>query len=582
MFRFLIFFCLFINISKIQAQERIHLNQQKLKTFTYDSLKNAFNRTKHQNPKLGKIYASAYYKKAVEKNDTKEIYTGAHQYALAYNILGQKDSALYFIDIALKESKNVNDNQQYASSLYLKGNIYYAATSYTKAIKNYTKAYEIIKKDNDSIKLAKIANSIALIKNQIGETKQALDLIKSNLLFYEKLNKNNDTRFRDLDYINTLLSISETYTNLAEDYQEDEKAYLDSATVYCLKGIDKSLSSNDNEAYNIFLTLQGIIKQLQGDFKGSIIDLKNAEEKIIDLKIVNKLPSLYFYQGKNFFRQNDIDTALSYFLKVDSTVKNNNIKSVLARENYILLAQCYEKKNDIKKALHYLKIFRNRNAQMDKIIRKSSENIFHKYDVPSLTNRIDQLVKDTKVQKGRALLLTKISFFLLGIIILGIVYYFKIRQKYKRRFEAIVEELNSAKEKTAKKEKLPKTKDYKISDKNVQKILDGLELFEREKMFLQSKCSINFLAKEINTNATYLSKTLQSHKGKKFVQYITDLRIDYALVQLKENKKFRAYDIKSIAMELGFNTSESFSKSFKKQTGIYPSFYIKKLNSIDN
>lgn len=582
MFRFLIPLCFLINIPKAQAQEFSFSDHQKLKTFTYDSLRNAFNLTKHKNPKLGKVYANAYYRKAVEKNDTKEIYVGAHQYALAYKILGQKDSALYFINTALKKSKAVNDNQQYASSLYLKGSIYYTATSYTKAIENYTKAYEIIKKDNDSIKLAKIANSIALIKNQIGETKQALGLIKNNLLFYEKLNKNNDARFRDIDYINTLLSISETYTNLAEDYQEDKKAYLDSATVYCVKGIDESLGSNDNEAYSIFLTLQGIIKQLKDDFKGSIVDLKKAEEKIIDLNIISKLPNLYFYQGKNFFSQNDIDTALSYFLKVDSIVKKNNIKSVLVKENYILLAQCYEKKNDINKALHYLKIFKNKDAQIDEIIRKSSEDIYHKYYVPSLTEKIDQLVENAKTEKGRVSFLTKISFFLIGIIILGIVYYFKIRKRHKVRFETIVKELNSAKKKTIEKTELPKTKDYKISDENVQKILDGLELFENKKMFLQPKCSINFLAKEINTNATYLSKTLQSHKGKKFVQYITDLRIDYALVQLKENKKFRAYDIKSIAIELGFNTSESFSKSFKKQTGIYPSFYIKKLNLIDD
>ena len=88
------------------------------------------------------------------------------------------------------------------------------------------------------------------------------------------------------------------------------------------------------------------------------------------------------------------------------------------------------------------------------------------------------------------------------------------------------------------------------------------------------------MAKKINTNSTYLSKTLQSHKQKKFVQYITDLRLEYALKRLKNDTKFRTYDIKSIASELGFNTAESFSKAFKKRTGIYPSFYIKNLNKL--
>ena len=35
--------------------------------------------------------------------------------------------------------------------------------------------------------------------------------------------------------------------------------------------------------------------------------------------------------------------------------------------------------------------------------------------------------------------------------------------------------------------------------------------------------------------------------------------------------------IKAIANEMGFNTTEAFSKSFYKSTGIYPSFFIKQL-----
>ena len=112
------------------------------------------------------------------------------------------------------------------------------------------------------------------------------------------------------------------------------------------------------------------------------------------------------------------------------------------------------------------------------------------------------------------------------------------------------------------------------------KILQGLKKFEEKKLFLQKNCTINFVAKKIHTNKTYLSRTLQSHKQKKFVHYITDLRIDYGLSQLKNDTKFRAYDVKSIASELGFNTSESFAKAFKKRTGIYPSFYIKNLNKL--
>ncbi|WP_420572111.1 helix-turn-helix domain-containing protein [Kordia sp.] len=580
MFRF--FLCLFFltQIPQVKAQELTIPTYEDLKGISFDSLQTSFKSTLHANPILGKAYANAYYTKALQNNDSTKVCLGAHMFALAYKVLGQKDNALHFIDLALEEAEKLKDTQQYASSLYLKGSIYYSGTSYTKAIECYTRVYDIIKKDNDSIKLAKIARSISLIKNQIGETEQALGLIKNNLGFYERLKKESDPRFRVSDYINTLLNISNAYANLAEDHQGYKTAYLDSATVFCEKGIRETRLSNDNEAYCIFLTLEGIISQKNEDFDTSIVQLNKAKRKIIELNLTHKLPTLYFYQGKNYFLQKKIDTAIPYFLKVDSILKKNNANSLFLQENYFLLAQCFEQKNDVNKALHYIKIFHKKDAENDETIKKSSLSIYHKYDIPAFTHKIDQLVKDTDIEKGRSLLLKKISFFLLGIIILGLVYYYIVRRNYKRRFEVIVKELNEAKKNKTKglKDSLPKK--YTISDENIRKILNGLELFEEQKKFLQPKCSINFLAKEIDTNATYLSKTLQSHKHKKFTQYITDLRIDYALVQLKENSKFRAYDIKSIALELGFNTSESFSKAFKKKTGIYPSFYIKKLNSV--
>lgn len=579
MLRFFILLCFFIKT--VNAQEHKIVTNKELERISFDSLKNAFHQYRYSKPQMSKMCANAYYNKAIKENDITKMGIGAHQYALIYNILGQKDSALYFVDVALEKSKRIDNDQYYASSLYLKGNIYYVSTSYTKAIEYYTKAYDVIKKENDSFKLAKISNSISLIKSQIGERKQALTLVKNNLLFYEQLYKEKSSLNINTDYINALLNISNIYTNLYDDDKEYKKAYLDSALIYSSKGSDKSLTVNDDEAYAMFLTLQGIIHQKKGNFEKAIKYLKKAEEKIIKLEIINELPVLYMYQGKNYFLQQYFDTALPYFLKVDSIVNKNNLNSVSLQENYILLAQCYEQKKDIDKALYYHNIFKNKDALSDEVIVESLQKMYKEYDVVAFKARIDKLTKASTKEKNRAALLKKISFALLGLIVLGIMYYYKVRQDYKKRFNTIIEEINSVKEKTKKQTLTKVTTSYQISDENIDKILNGLEIFEKEKKFLMQKCSINFVAKEINTNTTYLSKTLQSHKQKKFVQYITDLRIDYALLQLKEHRKFRAYDIKSIALELGFNTSESFSKAFKKKTGIYPSFYIKKLNSMD-
>ncbi len=87
------------------------------------------------------------------------------------------------------------------------------------------------------------------------------------------------------------------------------------------------------------------------------------------------------------------------------------------------------------------------------------------------------------------------------------------------------------------------------------------------------------LAKEINTNSTYLSKVINMTKETSFVHYLNDLRVDFAINKLSSNKQFRMYTIKAIAESVGFNTAQSFSNAFSKKTGIYPSYFIKQLNS---
>lgn len=83
----------------------------------------------------------------------------------------------------------------------------------------------------------------------------------------------------------------------------------------------------------------------------------------------------------------------------------------------------------------------------------------------------------------------------------------------------------------------------------------------------------------MNTNSSYLSKVVNFYKHKNFASYINDLRIEYVVEQLKEDKKLRSYTIKSIADEVGFNNVESFTKAFYKKTGIRPSYYINNLNN---
>jgi AraC-like DNA-binding protein len=561
----------------ISAQNETKIADDSLINLPLDSLKSLAETNRYKNPLDAKVYGLAYYKRAVQENSGEDVYKAAYVNALIYSVLEEKDSAHYYIDTSIKEAKKVNDQQHYVNSLYLKGSIFYDSDIYDKASQLYTTVYELIKEGDDIAKLAEVRHSIALVKNQIGLPKQAVAMVKMNLNLYNEGVL--DIEKYPIEYLNTLLNLSNTYTNLADSFPEAKVQYLDSAQFYNSKGLEKSDLLNDLEGNSIFLTLQAIIQQKKGNFEKALLDFKSAEKQINELGFQNQLSVLYLYEGKNYFLQEEYDNAIIYLLKVADIEAQKDTNSPSVQEAYILLAKCYEKKNNTEKALKYFKLFEKKDAQNDILIRNVSENIYKQYDIPSFKNKIEKLRNESQREQLKSRRLAYICLFLSILSIFGFYYYKKRERTQKQRFEVVLEELKVMEEtQSAVSEK--NTQAYTMTDENVRKILKGLEKFEQKKLYLHKKCTLNYVAKKIHTNSTYLSKTLQSHKQKKFVHYITDLRLNYALKELKNNSKFRTYDIKSIAAELGFNTSESFSKAFKKKTGIYPSYYIKNLDKL--
>ena len=116
-----------------------------------------------------------------------------------------------------------------------------------------------------------------------------------------------------------------------------------------------------------------------------------------------------------------------------------------------------------------------------------------------------------------------------------------------------------------------------ISKEVIEEILKKLSHFEKENHFLDSSLTLTKLAKKLSTNSSYLSKVVNTHKDENFSKYLSRLRIEYITQELIKNEKMRNFTVKAIAFEAGFNNAESFSKSFRKSNGLYPSRFIKQL-----
>jgi YesN/AraC family two-component response regulator len=129
-----------------------------------------------------------------------------------------------------------------------------------------------------------------------------------------------------------------------------------------------------------------------------------------------------------------------------------------------------------------------------------------------------------------------------------------------------------------KEEEEPKNAILEISQDIILNMMDKLSNFENKKGFLKH-VTLYSLAKKLQTNPKYLSKIINIHYKKNFSSYINDLRIQYLLKELKTDDSLKTDTIKLLAKKAGFGSTEAFSKTFKKYTGVNPSIY---LNSIQH
>lgn len=118
-----------------------------------------------------------------------------------------------------------------------------------------------------------------------------------------------------------------------------------------------------------------------------------------------------------------------------------------------------------------------------------------------------------------------------------------------------------------------------ISSKTEKELLNKLNKFEEEKMYLKREVNLNFLAKKFDTNTKYLSEIIKSYKNKNFNQYLNELRIDELIRQLNSNQEVLNTRVSYLASDFGFNSHSSFTTVFTQYVGKSPSEYIKDLKN---
>ncbi|MCV9930460.1 AraC family transcriptional regulator [Flavobacterium sp. LS1R49] len=544
-----------------------------LAKLTYDELKKSFW-DNERTPKKQLEYANAYLVKAKEENMPIEKARGC--FLLSLVLVSENDKALRYLDSAIVYTKDLNDTKYPAYAYSGKGYVYKRQFKYKEAINNFLIAENIAKNNNLDLYYDTKFSIATLRSEELGEVNEALYLYKQCFNYYK--NKKIRTPEYSYSYQQVIFALADAYKALNQ---------TDSATYYNKLGYWESNFTKDYEINALFTLNEGANLVLKKSYKTALDSIKKALPKMIFYKNNGNILASYFYLGKVYDGLNQKDKAVRNFIKVDSLYNVNKRITPEFVSGYPYLISYFKKNGDKENQLKYITKYMFIDSILQTNYKELTKKLQKEYDTPNLIIERESLIESLNNDKIKTYWGLAILFIITILATALALYQYQLKKKYRSRFEKIInksdelienQDVNSEVKRI--KTNITKIEDIGIGEELIKLILAKLNRFEKENGYLESNITVQMLSTTFETNSKYVSRIVNVHKGKTFVQYINDLRIEHAIIKLKENNKLRKYTIQALALEFGFNNAESFSTAFYKKTRIKPTYFIKKLDVV--
>ncbi len=476
------------------------------------------------------------------------------QMAATYKaLLYRADTAARFAyaDSMLSCAEKTKDPAAIGAAFLTKGTLYYNRKDHLRALDNFIWADNYIAKTNDEYLKYKTKYTIAQIKSYLGFYDEAIALFKECLTYFEEEN--------DLAYLNTLHSIGLAYNHIGK---------YDLCSYYNQLGLKTAAELQKQELQPYFIHSEGINQYSKKKYKEAISSLTEAIPALAKKKDFAALSVANGYLGQAYWALGKKEKAVPYLLKVDEIFSRHQYIKPELRKNYELLIDYYKEKNNPQAQLAYI----NKLLKIDRILEHDykylSQKIFKEYDTKKL------LLEKEAVQKSLAT--NKRWYYAVIILLLGTLIGLSIRYRIKQKqLKLKFDELMSQKPETA--SKTNNNIELDLNPELVQNILKNLKKFEAGKKYLEKDMGLNKLALHLKTNPKYASKIILKYRNKKSIEYITELKIEHTIELLKTQNKYRNYTYKALAEEVGFGSTQNFTKAFKTITGMPPAYFIQNL-----
>ena len=499
----------------------------------------------------------------------------------------------------IAESHNLAD-----ASIRLK---YFLAKAYTenyeydKALDTYYKLLDTMD-GSSSVHISNLIKiNLATLNHRIGNYRKALDLlleVDKNEIFVSTEDP--------ISHQNLVLDIADLYNEIGK---------VDSTLFYINRFQELSQKNSDETMKIYLLKVEGNIAFSDGKYDEAItkynayLSYLMESYSYLDIEIVLK-------KSHSFFLRQQYDSVLA---NLDLIAENKDFSKKLSRKSlsefYGLYVDTYNEKGNKKLSSSYYTKYVNAREDYNNSRFKTLTGLYE-------INTKEILAEGEQTEKKYQTYITLISTFLGFLIVLGLGFYVFKTNKDKKRFAQLIATVDAYEAKQNSKEELEKgsivenlprniereqrkiaeepivkqesveesVKDKAVSgvgelvesspikDEKVQELLKKLENLKESGYFLRQDSSLYNTAKKLKTNTSYLSSVINNTMGTNFNRFVNDIRMDYIILELKNNKRMRSYSVKGISEEIGYKSADSFTKYFRESTGLSPSAFIRNLN----
>lgn len=477
--------------------------------------------------------------------------------AEGYNLLMHKEgieNRLIYADSAIFAALRTNNDRIIGSAYLSRGIANYEEKKRDAALTDFVTANRYVIKTGDEYLINKIKYQIAQTKYYLGYYNEALALFRQCVSYFADENER--------AYLNSLHGLSLSAQAIGQHAE---------ATASINIGLSLTREYDIPQMVPYFLQSEGTNQVALRNFPQAESLLTQALKSFETLGDIPSQCVTKYYLGICNWETGKKKQALDFFESVHDTFMTDGYIRPDLRHAYTYLLQDAKMRNDVKSQLAYSSTLRKADSVLHSNFRYLMGKTSKEYDTANLLD--EKAIREAQLKKNIYTTLGISASLALGFFVVVRLQNRKLK-RYKANYDALIAKPST----TTTQPKVARLKpDTGLMPEVEATLLKNLEKFEANQKYLEKDMSLTRMATLLNTNTKYVTRIIAAYRGKKTIEYITDLKIDYIVSCLQNDRRFRLYTNSALACEAGFGSTQIFTKSFKQRLGFSPTFYIGQL-----